>query len=50
MDWVEPQPDLLPRIQIPSTELICNETLIVELKVANALGKIYVYFFSVNTL
>lgn len=45
MDWVAPQPDLLTRIEVPSTELICNETLIVELKVANALGKIYIFFF-----
>lgn len=45
MDWVKPQPDLLPRIQVPSTELICNETLILELRVANILSKIYIYFF-----
>lgn len=45
MDTVEPQPDLVPRIQVPSTELICNETLIEEAEVANVLGKIYIYFF-----
>lgn len=50
MDEVEPQHDLVPRIQVPSTALICNETLRVESKVAHILGKIYIYFFSVNTL
>lgn len=44
MDKVEPQSDFVPRIQVPSAELICNEILIVEFKAVNVLGKIHISF------